>query len=119
MIRPAAILLLAAFALRAADDLDSQMKRFVEAFALASENAAEAVSSEQVFYQGAIPGLLHKLDPHSVFSSTPDSSTSCARWKLSTQKGFGTVVSILPGRVIVLQDAAGYPFGEIGTVARR
>jgi len=58
---------LACAALLAADDLDSQMKTLIETYAIVEQNAADPVSSEQAFYQGAIPGLLRKLDPHSVF----------------------------------------------------
>ena len=34
------------------------MKSVIDAYALAEQNAADPVSSEQAFYQGAIPGLL-------------------------------------------------------------
>src|SRR5579862_8422102 len=113
MIRLATVLLLAASALGAADDLDSQMKRFMEAYAIASQNAAEPVASEQVFYTGAIPGLLRKLDPHSVFFDSGQFQ-QLRKMQASTQKGFGTVVSILPGRVIVLETLPGTPSAKSG-----
>jgi len=113
MIRLAAVLLLAASTLGAADDLDSQMKRFIEAYTIASENAAEAPPGEQAFYQGAIPGLLRKLDPHSVFFD-PGQYEQLKKMQASTQKGFGTVVSILPGRVIVLETLPGTPSAKSG-----
>src|SRR5690348_8437998 len=99
---------LACAALLAADDLDSQMKTLIETYAIVEQNAADPVSSEQAFYQGAIPGLLRKLDPHSVFFD-PGQFDQLKKLETSTQKGFGTVVSILPGRVIVLQTVAGAP----------
>ena len=113
MIRLAAVLLLAASTLGAADDLDSQMKRFIEAYTIASQNAAEHPPGEQAFYQGAIPGLLRKLDPHSVFFD-PGQYEQLKKMQASTQKGFGTVVSILPGRVIVLETLAGTPSAKSG-----
>ena len=113
MIRFAAVLLISALTLQAADDLDSQMKRFVDAYAIAAQNAADPVASEQAFYQGAIPGLLRKLDPHSVFFD-PGQFEQLRKMEASTQKGFGTVVSILPGRVIVLQTAPGTPSAKSG-----
>src|SRR4029077_17960101 len=67
MLRVLAALLVCAAALPAADDLESQMKSIIGAYAIVEENAADPVSSDQAFYQGAIPGLLRKLDPHSVF----------------------------------------------------
>src|SRR5579859_1948667 len=56
--------------LRAADSTDplaSEIKRFIDAYAILESMGADPVNSEQAFYQGAIPGLLRKLDPHSVF----------------------------------------------------
>ncbi len=113
MIRLAAVLLLAASTLGAADDLDAQMKRFIEAYTIASQNAAELPPGEQAFYQGAIPGLLRKLDPHSVFFD-PGQYEQLKKMQASTQKGFGTVVSILPGRVIVLETLPGTPSAKSG-----
>jgi carboxyl-terminal processing protease len=113
MLRLSAALLFAAASLRAADDLDLQMKRIVDAYVLATQNAADPVASEQAFYQGAIPGLLRKLDPHSVFFD-PGQFDQLKKMEASTQKGFGTVVSILPGRVIVLQTLPGTPSAKSG-----
>jgi carboxyl-terminal processing protease len=55
-----------------ADDLDKDIKSVAEAFALVEQNFADKVSSEKAFYGdqgrgGAIPGMLHTLDPHSNF----------------------------------------------------
>lgn len=105
--------LLAASALSAADDLASQMKSVIQAYSILEQNAAEPVSSEQVFYQGAIPGLLRTLDPHSVFFD-PGQFEQLKKMQESTQKGFGSVVSLLPGRVIVLQTLPGTPSAKAG-----
>jgi carboxyl-terminal processing protease len=67
MLRFALALLCAASVLPAADNLDSQVKSVIGAFAAVEQNAADPVTAEQAFYQGAIPGLLRRLDPHSVF----------------------------------------------------
>src|ERR1035441_10729668 len=116
MFRFLAILLSTALALPAADDLDSQIKRVIDAFAIVEQNAATSVSSEQVFYQGAIPGLLRKLDPHSVFFD-PGQFDQLRKMESSTQKGFGTIVSLLPGRVIVLQTLPDTPSAKAGLAA--
>src|ERR1035437_10262486 len=107
------ILLLCAAAMPAADDLDKQLKSVIDAFAAVERNAADPVPSEQAFYQGAIPGLLRKLDPHSAFFD-PEQFEQLQKMESSTQKGFGTVVSILPGRVIVLQTLPGTPSAKSG-----
>jgi carboxyl-terminal processing protease len=107
------LVLLCAAGLMTADDLESSLKRVIDAYAIAEQNAADPVASEQVFYQGAIPGLLSKLDPHSVFFD-PGQYEQLKKMEASTQKGFGSVVSILPGRVIVLQTLPGTPSAKSG-----
>jgi carboxyl-terminal processing protease len=109
----AAVFCAAATLLAADDDLDSQMKSVIGAYAIVQQNAADAVTSEQAFYQGAIPGLLRRLDPHSVFFD-PEQFEQLKRMESSTQKGFGSVVSLLPGRVIVLQTLPGTPSAKAG-----
>jgi carboxyl-terminal processing protease len=113
MLRVTAALLVCAAAVPAADELESQMKSVIGAYAIVEENAADPVSSDQAFYQGAIPGLLRKLDPHSVFFD-PGQFEQLRKLETSTQKGFGTVVSILPGRIIVLQTVPGTPSAKAG-----
>ena len=79
-----------------------QMKRFINAYSILQQNAADPVDTDKAFYEGAMPGLLRHLDPHSVFFS-PDQYGQLKQMETSTRKGFGTVVSILPGRVLILQ----------------
>jgi carboxyl-terminal processing protease len=54
------------------EDLQKDMKSLADVFALVEKNFADPVSSEKAFYGdqgrgGAIPGMLHTLDPHSNF----------------------------------------------------
>lgn len=106
-------LLFAATLLRAQDELPAQMKSMIQAYTILEQNAADPISSEQALFQGAIPGLLRKLDPHSVFFDK-DQFEQLKKMEASTQKGFGSVVSLLPGRVIVLQALAGTPSTKAG-----
>src|SRR6516162_6761913 len=94
-------------------ELESQIKSLAGAYSILEENAADPVRSEQAFYQGAIPGLLRRLDPHSVFFD-PDQFEQLRKMESSTQKGFGSVVSLLPGRVIILQTLPGTPSAKAG-----
>jgi carboxyl-terminal processing protease len=116
MLRPLAALsalLLCATALPAAGDLETQMKAVIDVYALLEGNAADPITADRALYQGAIPGLLRNLDPHSVFFD-PDQFQQVKRMERSTEKGFGTVVSLLPGRVIVLQVLPGTPSAKAG-----
>jgi carboxyl-terminal processing protease len=112
-VRLIASLLLLIFPAARADELETQVKRFVDAFAIVESEAADPVSPEKAFYEGAIPGLLRRLDPHSVFFD-PGQFDQLKKMETSTQKGFGSVVSILPGRIIVLQTLPGTPSAKSG-----
>ena len=85
----------------------------MDVFATVEANAADPISSEQAFFQGAIPGMLRRLDPHSVFFD-PGQFEQLRQLETSTSKGFGSVVSVLPGRVIVLQTLPGTPSARSG-----
>ena len=97
--RLAAVLLLVSLPVLRADDLETEVKRFVDAYAILESNAADPVSEDKAFYEGAIPGLLRRLDPHSVFFD-PGQFDQLKKLESSTQKGFGSVVSLLPGRIM-------------------
>jgi carboxyl-terminal processing protease len=108
--------LCAAIGLHAADKPNTDeeaMKRFIEALRIVEENSADPADTDQAFYQGAIPGLLRHLDPHSVFF-TADQFEQLNEMESSVRKGFGTVVSILPGRVVVLQTLSNTPSSKAG-----
>jgi carboxyl-terminal processing protease len=104
------------FAVRALgqdDVLPKEVKRLVDAYSIIESYAADPIDAEKIFNQGAIPGLLRRLDPHSVFFD-PGQFEQVKQMQESTTKGFGTVVSVLPGRVIVLQATPGTPSGRSG-----
>ena len=94
-------------------DLDAALKRFTQVLATIESQAADPVSTETAIYQGAIPGMLRRLDPHSIFFD-PQQYEQLKEMEKSERKGFGTVVSVLPGRVIVLQALPGTPSAKSG-----
>src|SRR5450755_2609129 len=98
---------------RSTADLDVSLKRFTEVLATVQREAADPVNTEAAVYQGAIPGMLRRLDPHSIFFD-PQQNEQLKEMEKSERKGFGTVVSILPGRVIVLQAMPGTPSAKAG-----
>ncbi len=114
------ILLLLPAALRADDDpaaaAASDLKKIVDVFVTMDEQAADPVSPDQAIYQGAIPGMLRTLDPHSIFFD-PDQFQQLQQMQQSESKGFGTIVSIVPGRVTILQTMEGSPSAKSGLSA--
>ncbi len=95
------------------EDLEEAVRRFTAALAAAIENAADPVDLDTAFYRGAIPGMLRRLDPHSVFFDA-EQFEQLKELERSVTKGFGTVVSLLPGRVIILQTMPGSPSQKAG-----
>ena len=114
-----AVSLLLALPALAADNtaqLESNVKRLIGVYAAVEEQAADPVTPEQAFFQGAIPGMLHTLDPHSSFFD-PDQFQQLQQMQRGEQKGFGSIVSVLPGRVVVLQTSEGSPSAKAGLSA--
>jgi len=95
------------------EDLENALKRFTEIVATVQREAADPVNTEQAIYEGAIPNMLRELDPHSVFFD-PQQFEQLKEMESSERKGFGTIVSVLPGRVIILQAMAGSPSAKAG-----
>ena len=60
MLRLTIALLCSATLLGAQDDLDRQLLGVIGAYAIAAENAADPVDSEQALYAGAIPAMLDR-----------------------------------------------------------
>jgi len=94
-------------------DLESAVKRFTELLSIVEDQAADPVNTEQAVYQGAIPSMLRQLDPHSIFFD-PEQNEQLKQMENSERKGFGTIVSVLPGRVTVLQALPGTPSAKAG-----
>lgn len=96
-----------------ADQMARDLKKLVDVYVAVDRESADPVSADIAFYQGAIPGMLRTLDPHSIFFD-PSQYDQLKQMTKSEQKGFGTIVSVLPGRVIVLQAMAGTPSAKAG-----
>ena len=94
-------------------DVEVTLRKMAQVYAAVEREAADPVDANHAFYDGALPGMLRKLDPHSVFF-TPGQFEQLREMERSTTKGFGTVVSILPGRVIVLQTLPETPSARAG-----
>jgi len=105
--------------LPAADDaaqIEQELKKMAGVYATVESESADPIPASTAIYQGAIPGMLRTLDPHSVFFDS-DQFEQLQQMQSSERKGFGTVVSLLPGRVIVLQALEGSPSAKAGLSA--
>jgi carboxyl-terminal processing protease len=94
-------------------ELETELGRFMNVFSSIDSAYADPVPSDQLLYGGAIPGMLRVLDPHSIFFNK-DQFEQLQEMQHSVAKGFGSVVSVMPGRVIVLQTQMGSPSQRAG-----
>jgi carboxyl-terminal processing protease len=93
--------------------LREHIRRFAQVVALVEENAADPVVLGPAFESGVLPAMMRKLDPHSVYFNKQQFE-QLREMETSTRKGFGSIVSVLPGRVIVLQTTPASPSERAG-----
>ncbi len=102
----------------APDDLGKEMKSVADVFALVEKNFADPVSAEKAFYGdegrgGAIPGMLHTLDPHSNFVN-PSEYKEMQRRQHAQYYGVGMQIGMDGAKVIVMEPFVGAPAYNAG-----
>ena len=94
------------------------MKKFIDAYKILEQNTADPFDLDKAFYEGAIPGLLRHLDPHSVFFD-PGQFEQLKQMETSTRKGFGIGGFGSAGARSGAPDYAQHALREGRNVARR
>jgi carboxyl-terminal processing protease len=97
-------------------ELSPLLQQFIEVLSTVRSRAADEQPVDKLIYEGAIPSMLRKLDPHTEFFE-PSQFQQLQQMENSEQKGFGSVVSVLPGQVIFLQTLPGTPSNKAGIQA--
>ncbi len=110
--------ILARAASPAQDDLGKEMKSVADVFSLVEKNYADPVSSEKAFYGdngrgGAIPGMLHTLDPHSNFVD-PSEYREMQTRQHAQYFGVGMEISMDGPKVVVMRPFPGSPAYNAG-----
>ena len=90
------------------DDLDKSFKALAGAYSLLEQNYADPISSEKAIYQGAIPGMLRTLDPHSNFLD-PNEYQDMQRKQRAQYFGIGMLISMDGPKVIAMEPFPGSP----------
>jgi carboxyl-terminal processing protease len=103
----------AAAADRSEQDIDRSVRTFTKVFSVVEENAADAVDADRAIYNGAIPGMLHTLDPHSNFFD-PKQFQLLREDQRGQYYGVGMMVRMHRGRVVVLNPFPGSPAYNAG-----
>jgi carboxyl-terminal processing protease len=95
------------------DDIQTSIKAFTRVLNAVEANFADSVDTEKAIYDGAIPGMLRTLDPHSSFFDPKE----LQRFRESQKGhyfGVGMVVGWTNGHVTVMNPFRGSPAKKAG-----
>src|SRR5215467_1157153 len=90
------------------DELERSIKTLTSALSLVDQNYADAVNNEKAIYQGAVPGMLRTLDPHSSFHD-PNEFADMQRNQRAQYYGIGMLISMDGPKVIAMEPFPGSP----------
>jgi carboxyl-terminal processing protease len=95
------------------DDVTQESLRFTRVVGAVEQNYVDDVNPDQLILDGGIRGMLASLDPFSNFFDRE-------QFKMLQQQargeglGFGTILYVTPGKILVLQTAQGSPSWRAG-----
>jgi len=94
-------------------DLQESIRQFTQVVAVAQQNYATPIDADKAVYNGAIPGMLRELDPHSVFF---DREAFSVQREDQRGKYFGVGMSVAPrdNHTVVMAPFVGSPAYKAG-----
>ncbi len=94
-------------------DVRDSLRQFADVYAVVEQNYAERVNPDKAIYNGAIPGMLHVLDPHSNFFD-PKQYALLREDQRGKYYGVGMTVGPRNNKVIVIAPFVGTPAYRAG-----
>src|SRR5215472_1159277 len=94
-------------------DIRDSLRTFTEVYNIVEQNYAEPVNPDKAIYNGAIPGMLHVLDPHSNFFD-PKSYSLLREEQSGKYYGVGMQISPRNNKIIVIAPFVGTPAYKVG-----
>ena len=94
-------------------DVQDSVKSFTRVLAVVERNYADPVDTDKIIYDGAIPGMLHVLDPHSNFFD-PKQYALFKEDQQGKYYGVGMTVSNRDNQTVVLAPFVGSPAYKAG-----
>jgi carboxyl-terminal processing protease len=94
-------------------DVRDSLKQFTQVYETIEQNYADPVNPDKAIYQGAIPSMLHQLDPHSNFFD-PKSYSALREEQRGKYYGVGMTVGARNNKVIVIAPFVGTPAYRAG-----
>ena len=77
------------------DPIEDALRLFATVYGIVEQNYADPIDPEHQLYKGAIPGMLRRLDPYSVFFDA-EQFRILQQHQQSKSEGFGTIVTVMP-----------------------
>jgi carboxyl-terminal processing protease len=96
-----------------ADELTQQTLKFTQVYGLLEENYVEPLDPDRAIFDGGIRGMLSALDPFSSFFD-PAQFEELQQFARGKARGFGSILYVSPGKILVLQTAQGSPSWRAG-----
>ena len=94
-------------------DIRDSVREFTQVYEVVQQNYAEPVSPDKAIYNGAIPGMLRVLDPHSNFFD-PKAYSALREEQRGKYYGVGMQVGPRNNKVIVIAPFTGAPAYRAG-----
>jgi carboxyl-terminal processing protease len=94
-------------------EVRDSLRQFTDVYEKVEENYAERVDPDKAIYNGAIPSMLHSLDPHSNFFD-PKSYSQLREEQRGKYYGVGMTVGPRNNKVIVIAPFVGTPAYRAG-----
>ena len=95
------------------DEIKNSLRTFSEIYDTVERNFADELDPDRAIYSGAIPGMLHTLDPHSSFFD-PRYFQLLREEQKGHYGGVGMYVGARAGKVIVITPFTGQPAYKAG-----
>ncbi len=95
------------------DELKASLKTFSKIYEMVEDNFADKVNADKALYNGAIPGMLRTLDPHSSFFD-PRAFQILREDQKGHYYGVGMYVASRNGKTIVITPFPGAPAYKAG-----
>src|SRR5690242_2741633 len=93
--------------------ISNSLRSFTEAYNLVEQNYAQPVNPDKAIYDGAIPGMLRVLDPHSTFFD-PKAYAMLRESQSGKYFGIGMTIGPRNNHIVVIAPFAGTPAYKAG-----
>jgi len=95
------------------ENLRRGLERFATVYSLVEQNYAAPLDPNKALFDGAIPGMLRALDPHSNFFD-PRAFAELEEEQTGRYYGVGMTIGVRNGKIIVVSPTVGTPAFKAG-----